>query len=67
MHAIVDRMRPETPWVALTRDKTLTEEAHARLERVWTRIFAWSKGAMVAASTGEIGRASCRERVCQYV
>ena len=52
MRAIVARMRPETPWVALTRDKTLTEEAQARLERVGTRIFAWSKGAMVAASTG---------------
>ena len=26
MHAIVDRMCPEAPWVALTLDKTLTEE-----------------------------------------
>ena len=50
-------MRPEAPWVALTRDKTLTEEAQARLERVGTRIFAWSKGAMVAASTGDGARA----------
>ena len=57
MRAIVDRMRPEAPWVALTRDKILTEEAEARLERVGTRIFAWSKGAMVAASTGDGARA----------
>ena len=52
MRAIVDRMCPEAPWVALTRDKTLTEEALARLGRIGTRIFAWSKGAIVAASTG---------------
>ena len=38
--------------VALTRDKTLTGEVQARLELVGTRTFAWSKGAMVAASTG---------------
>ena len=57
---IVDRMRPKAPWVALTRDKTLTEEAQARQERVGTRIFVWSKGAIVAASTcawckGQVG------------
>ena len=52
MRAIVYRMRPEAPRVALTRDKTLTEEAQARLERVGIRLFAWSKGTIVAASTG---------------
>ena len=45
-------MRRDLPWVALTREKTLTGEAKAGLERVGSKVFAWSKGAIVAAGTG---------------
>ena len=36
-------MRRDLLRVALTRKKTLTEEAKAGLERVGSKVFAWSK------------------------
>src|SRR3546814_13950142 len=30
-------------------------------------LLLWAGGALAASIVGEIGRASCRERVCQYV
>ena len=56
----VKRLRGDLPWVALTRQKTLTEEAKARLERVGTNVFTWSKGTIVAASTGAWSMAQVR-------
>ena len=43
MRATVNRMRHNLPWVALTREKTPTEEAKVGLERVGSKMFAWSK------------------------
>ena len=50
MRATVNSMRCDLPWVALTSEKTLTEEAKAGLDRVGSKVFAWSKGAIEAAS-----------------
>ena len=47
----VKRLRCVLPWVALTNEKTLTGEAKSRLEWAGTKVFAWSKGAIVVAST----------------
>ena len=43
MRTTVNRLQGDMPWVALTRDKTLTDEAKARLERAGTKVFVWSK------------------------
>ena len=53
-------MRRDLPWVALTREKTLTGEAKAGLERVGSKVFAWSKGAIVAAGSGGWRKAQLR-------
>src|SRR3546814_6053237 len=65
---------------AHARDElSLTDLSHARpFQAAWTSALAFSIGALLplvtvlaAPGTGaaafEIGRASCRERVCQYV
>jgi hypothetical protein len=60
MHAIVNRLRSDAPWVALTREKNLRGEARTKLERVGTKVFAWGKGALVVASTGAWRKAQLR-------
>ena len=60
MHAIVNRLRSDAPWVALTREKNLKGEARTKLERVGTKVFAWGKGALVVASTGAWRKAQLR-------
>ena len=60
MRATVNRLRHDSPWVALTREKTLTEGAKAGLERVGSKVFTWSKGAIVAAGTGVWRKAQVR-------
>ena len=60
MRAAVHHLRCDLPWVALTREKTLTVEARAGLERVGSKVFAWSKGALVAAGTGVWHKAQLR-------
>ena len=52
MRGFVHRLRCDLPWVALRREKTLTLEARPGLERVGSKVFAWSKGVLVAAGTG---------------
>jgi hypothetical protein len=52
MRTIVTRLRPDAPWLALTRERSLSPEAEARLQQVGTRLYVWQKGAIVAASTG---------------
>src|SRR3546814_3428029 len=43
----------------------MTKVGFYALFRLWTLVFPAEAG--LSAHFGEIGRASCRERVCQYV
>ena len=60
MLTIVTRLRPDAPWLALTREKSLTKEVEAHLQQVGTRVYVWRKGAIVAASTGAWRKAQVR-------
>ena len=60
MLTIVTRLRPDAPWLALTRERSLTPEAEARLQQVGTRAYVWRKGAIVAASAGAWRKAQVR-------
>ena len=50
----------DAPWLALTREKSLTKEVEAHLQQVGTRVYVWRKGAIVAASTGAWRKAQVR-------
>ena len=57
---ILNRLAYDKPWLALTRKTTLSAEAEQRLTQVGTRLFVWSKGSVVAASTGTWRKAQVR-------
>ena len=52
MRMLVNRLRPNADWLALTRANSLTIEAEERLQRVGRRLYVWRKGSVAAASTG---------------
>src|SRR3546814_8741322 len=55
---VFHRNRPAVVWPA--EDKRIVRHDEHVREPTWIRVFP-------APSYSEIGRASCRERVCQYV
>ena len=65
MRTIAGKLRPDKPWVALTRRQTLTPEVEECLRRAGTRLFTWRKGAIVAASTGTWRKAQVRSVTVQ--
>lgn len=50
--SITARLRPGQPWLALTRRKYLTQAANEHLQNAGKQVFAWRRGAMAAAGTG---------------
>ena len=52
MRLLVNRLRPNADWLALTRANSLTIEAEERLQRVGRRLYVWRKGSLAAASSG---------------
>ena len=60
VRTMVARLGPDAPWLALTRERSLTPEAFARLMQVGTRVHVWRKGALVVASTGAWRKAQVR-------
>ena len=54
MRPIVDRMRPEAPWVALTRDKTLTEEAQEAQARVRSAAYNLERNGLSGSAPGRM-------------
>ena len=52
LRSMTSRLRPDDPWVALTRRKYLTQEAEESLHQAGKQVFAWRRGAIEAASTG---------------
>ena len=53
-------LRPGQPWLALTRRKYLTQDAVEHLQNAGKQVFAWRRGAITAASTGNWRRARVR-------
>src|SRR3546814_19209790 len=57
-----EAMEPEASTKILALD-----EAHSSLVRLLLSRPSWSRAELLDAASDQIGRASCRERVCQYV
>ena len=60
INVILNRLAYDKPWLALTRNTTLSAEAEQLLTQVGTRLFVWRRGSVVAASTGNWRKAQVR-------
>ena len=58
--SIIRQFQPDSQWLALTREKTLTAEAKTLLGRIGVAVYTWRKGALVVAGSGIWGKARMR-------
>ena len=63
--AIVTRLNRDTPWLALTRARTLPHPARERLKQVGTQVITWPKGTVAASSAGNWRKAQIRSAQIQ--